>query len=107
MVMDLKFNVTNQIITRTDTNKVVNWSDDYLRLCFDFKTDDWTGTSKFILIHTADDVVFRWFNWRSMRHACGSPQDVKHPVFTWNSNDDYDSDGCSDFMGCTVSVNFF
>ena len=54
--MDINFGVTNQIITRTDNNKVVNWSDDYLRLCFDFKTDDWTGTSKFILIHTADDV---------------------------------------------------
>ena len=54
--MDLEFNVNHQIVTRTDKEKVVNFSDDYLRLCFNFGTDDWTGASKFILVFCGGSV---------------------------------------------------
>ena len=54
--MDLEFNVNHQTVTRTDKEKVVNFSDDYLRLCFNFGTDDWTGASKFILVFCGDSV---------------------------------------------------
>ena len=57
--MDVEFDVTNQIVTRTDKNKTVNYSDDYLRLCFDFKTEDWSATSKFLLVWQ-DDEVYRF-----------------------------------------------
>lgn len=54
--MDLEFNVNHQTVTRTDKEKVVNYSDDYLRLCFNFETDDWTGASKFILVFCGDNT---------------------------------------------------
>ena len=50
--MDLEFDVDKQIITRKDKEKVVDLSENYLRLSFSF-SDDWNGLSKFILIlHT-------------------------------------------------------
>ena len=49
--MDLEFDVCKQIITRTDNEKVVNLSDNYLRLCFTFKGTDWSNLSKFVLVH--------------------------------------------------------
>ena len=48
--MDLCFDVSNQVVTRNDKSKIVNWSDDYLRLVFDFKSSDWSDCSKFILV---------------------------------------------------------
>ena len=54
--MDVEFNVNHQTVTRTDNEKVVNWSDDYLRLCFNFETEDWTDCSKFILVFCEDNV---------------------------------------------------
>ena len=51
-----EFDVNNQIITRTDKTKIVNYSDDYLRLCFNFRTSDWTGTAKFILVYSGENV---------------------------------------------------
>lgn len=57
--MDLNFNVNNQTVIRSDKNKTVNWSDDYLRLCFNFESTDWTDCSKFILIFD-DEEVYRF-----------------------------------------------
>ena len=54
--MDICFDVTNQTVERSDKSKIVNWSDDYLRLCFDFKTDDWSDCTKFILIFDGEEV---------------------------------------------------
>ena len=54
--MDLCFDVSNQTVTRTDKNKTVNWSDDYLRLVFDFKSSDWSDCSKFILVFDNGEV---------------------------------------------------
>ena len=54
--MDLEYTVNNQTVTRKDKNKSVNWSDDYLQLCFDFVSSDWTGAGKFILVFDGDDV---------------------------------------------------
>ena len=56
MRMDICFDVTNQTVERSDKSKIVNWSDDYLRLCFDFKTDDWSDCTKFILIFDGENV---------------------------------------------------
>ena len=41
--MDLTFKVENQIISRTDSNRVVRDSQNYLNAVFSF-TDDWSGT---------------------------------------------------------------
>ena len=54
--MDLCFDVTNQMVTRTEKNKTVNYSDDYLRLVFDFKTTDWSDCSKFILVFDGEEI---------------------------------------------------
>ena len=56
--MDIDFDVKNQMVSRKDANKVVNWSDDYLRLCFNFQSSDWEDCNKFILIFT-DINVYR------------------------------------------------
>lgn len=45
--MDLNFTVNNQTVTRSDRNSVVDFSADYLRLCFTFSTD-WAGLSKYV-----------------------------------------------------------
>ena len=54
--MNLNFDVVNQTVTRTDKQKTVNWSDDYLRLCFNFVSDDWSDCSKFILVFDGESV---------------------------------------------------
>lgn len=47
--MNINFRIENQTIRRIDSNKVVNLSENYLQLLFDFKTDDWNNLSKFAL----------------------------------------------------------
>jgi len=54
--MDICFDVTNQTVSRSERNTIVNWSDDYLRLCFNFVSDDWSDCTKFILIFDGEDV---------------------------------------------------
>ena len=54
--MDLEFEITNQTVTRKEKQKVVNYSDDYLRLCFDFKSSDWSDCSKFLLVFDNGEV---------------------------------------------------
>lgn len=46
--MDLQFEVVKQQLKRIDIEEPVNNSQEYLRLCFDFKTDDWTGSNKYV-----------------------------------------------------------
>lgn len=64
--MDLEFDVYNQFITRTDSNEIVNWNQQYLRLLFTFKTRDWCDVNCFVQFHgngrtyelaLVDDVV--------------------------------------------------
>ena len=50
--MDLEFTVNNQTLKRKDSNQVVTSSSEYLRLVFDFETDDWTGLSKYAFFRT-------------------------------------------------------
>ena len=57
--MDLTFDVSNQIVTRTDSNKSVNFSENYLKLVFTFKTQDWTGLDKYVYFK-ADDGDYRF-----------------------------------------------
>lgn len=54
--MDLSFDIVNQTVERSDKHKIVNWSDDYLQLCFSFKSDDWSDCSKFILVFDGENV---------------------------------------------------
>lgn len=46
--MELFFEVTNQKMERMDVEDPVNSSQEYLKLSFDFKTDDWEDTTKFV-----------------------------------------------------------
>ena len=46
--MELFFEVNNQKMERMDVEDPVNSSQEYLKLSFDFKTDDWDDTTKFI-----------------------------------------------------------
>ena len=46
--MELFFEVTNQNMERMDVEDPVNSSQEYLKLSFDFKTDDWEDTTKFV-----------------------------------------------------------
>ena len=55
--MDLSFDVDKQMLSRTDSESVVNLSDSYLRLCFNFKSEDWTGLTKFVLVFHAGKVT--------------------------------------------------
>ena len=54
--MDLEFTINNQTLKRTDTNKPVNWSDNYLTLCFNFESDDWTGLNKYCLLRVNGEL---------------------------------------------------
>ena len=46
--MELFFEVKNQKMERMDVEDPVNSSQKYLKLSFDFKTDDWEDTTKFV-----------------------------------------------------------
>ena len=46
--MELFFEVKNQNMERMDVEDPVNSSQEYLKLSFDFKTDDWEDTTKFV-----------------------------------------------------------
>ena len=46
--MELFFEITNQKMERIDIENPVNSSQEYLKLSFDFKTDDWEDTTKFV-----------------------------------------------------------
>ena len=50
--MDLEFNVNNQTLKRKDSNQVVTSSSEYLRLVFDFETDDWENLTKYAFFRT-------------------------------------------------------
>lgn len=56
--MDLSFEVTNQTMVRTDSYRVVNCSNEYLRCSFEFKSDDWNDLTKFVLFKY-DKNVYR------------------------------------------------
>ena len=55
--MDLEFTINNQILKRTDSNKLVDWSDNYLQLVFGFETDDWNELTKFALFKHNGETV--------------------------------------------------
>ena len=54
--MEILFDVQNQIITRLDSNYIVEKSQEYLIAKFKF-TDDWQNTQKFIIFETDNDPV--------------------------------------------------
>lgn len=47
--MDLEFNVNNQVLKRTDSNKPANLSSEYLKCIFNFESDDWESMGKFAI----------------------------------------------------------
>ena len=53
--MDLEFTVNSQVLKRTDSNTVVNLSENYLQLCFSF-SDDWDGLSKFVMFQDNGNI---------------------------------------------------
>ena len=65
--MELFFEVKNQKMERMDVEDPVNSSQEYLKLSFDFKTDDWEDTTKFVFFRVhhinysyplTDDSIF-------------------------------------------------
>ena len=50
--MDLEFTINNQTLKRKDSNQVVANSSEYLRLVFDFETDDWENLDKYCFFRT-------------------------------------------------------
>lgn len=54
--MDLNFKIENQILKRSDKNEVVNFSENYLKLNFEFLSKDWETVDKYILIYQDDPV---------------------------------------------------
>ena len=54
--MDLEFTIKKQVCKRNDEETVVNLSNNYLELSFDFKSDDWQGLTKFALFHAKDET---------------------------------------------------
>lgn len=51
--MDLTFNINQQVLKRTDTDKPANHSNKYLACSFEF-SDDWTDFSKFAIFKTGE-----------------------------------------------------
>lgn len=47
--MDLNFKVNNQILSRVDKQVLVNKSVNYVFCNFEFQTDDWEATDKFVI----------------------------------------------------------
>lgn len=65
--MELFFEVNNQKMERIDIEEPVNSSQEYLKLSFDFKTDDWEDTTRFVFFRVhhinysyplTDDSIF-------------------------------------------------
>ena len=52
--MDLEFTINNQTLKRTDSNKPVDYSNEYLKCQFDFLSDDWEDLGKFAIFRTGD-----------------------------------------------------
>ena len=49
--MELEFEVNNQeLILLTDTSKIANKSNNYLKLLFDFKTEDWMDKTHYCIL---------------------------------------------------------
>lgn len=49
--MELEFEITNQeLVLKTNTSKIANKSNNYLKLLFDFKTEDWFDKIKYCIL---------------------------------------------------------
>ena len=53
VIVDLNFEITNQIIERLDKNVLVNKSQNYVKCCFNFITSDWDDLEKFAIFKDA------------------------------------------------------
>ena len=62
--MELHFKVNNQKLEQSDSDFVVNKSNNYLKLFFDIQTDDWLGLSWFVILKDDKRVAYQ-FNWNS------------------------------------------
>ena len=76
--MDLEFKISNQSLVRKDNEKPVDWSNEYLRCSFDFKTDDWDDKGKFAVFRVGDES----YRVAIADNTCIVPYDVlKHNKF--------------------------
>jgi len=57
--MEIQFKVNNQTVKRIGENKPANHSQEFLKLSFDFMTDDWQGLTKFALFKTIEGIAYR------------------------------------------------
>ena len=76
--MNLTFTIDQQKLKRTDTMQPVDFSNEYLKCCFNFRSDDWEDLGKFAIFHTGDK------NYRVAisENECYVPYDVlKHNKF--------------------------
>ena len=62
--MELHFNVNNQKLEQSDSDFIVNKSNNYLKLFFDIQTDDWIGLTWFVILKDDKRVAYQ-FNWNS------------------------------------------
>ena len=57
--MELEFSITNQVITRTDTEQaVINESANYMDATFTFTTNEWTGVHKYALFKNSKGKAY-------------------------------------------------
>jgi len=56
--MELQFEINNQIIQRTDTEKPVQLSRNYLQCYFDFKSAEWDGVDKFAIFRNENNKSY-------------------------------------------------
>lgn len=58
--MNIRCNITNQIITITDTDKIVNQSHNYLKIYFDFLTEDWADKTVYVLLKNEERKTYEY-----------------------------------------------
>lgn len=58
--MDLNFTVNNQELTKKDNNKIVNKSNNYIKIRIDFNGDEWEALNKYIILKNENGVAFQF-----------------------------------------------
>ena len=59
-MIELEFEICKQKLTLTNTDFLVNKSDNYLVLTFDFKSDDWDDKTCYCLLKNSDGDTFQF-----------------------------------------------
>ena len=60
--MELHFKITNQKLEQRDTDFLVQKSNNYLKLFFDFQTEDWQGLSKFVIMRDHKGLSYQFYH---------------------------------------------